>query len=394
MRLTIRINPELTQRRIIDFITTYVLFYGLNLFIKIVLNGSAMWNYVSKSILGVLMVMMVLSLPNSGKMQLIIIELITLIVFAFSFFNGDYTSSFFTILFNICLVYLPLAIGIKNLKDFRPLIDRLYIISWPLQVILVFTLMSVGRSYLMSAGYALTFQALVIIDHLFIKMRWYDIIAIVVDLFFIVVFGSRGPLICIICYILLRFLGSNDVSTVKRILRIPLAIFATIIVFRNTGIIISLINNITRSFGFYSRTLAMFLSGSITSDSGRRILISYFLGKIRERPFWGWGVTGGWIDNKNYPHNLIIEIICSFGYILGIPILIFLFYAITKGFLSKDTSKRRFIHILFAYNTSLLMSSSFLLSPLFFMYIAACLNSAAASETIYVSKKVAIVPSH
>lgn len=374
MRFTIRFDSEQGQKRIINFASAYFFVFGLNLLIKIALNGFSAWDYISKAVLGLLMIIMVLNFSKTGKTRLAVTEIIALAFFAVSYFIGEYSSSFFSIVFNVCFVFLPLAIGINQLEKISALIDRLYIISWPLQAILIYTLMSVGRSYSMSAGYALMFQSLIVIDHFFVKRKWYDIVAIVADVFFIIVFGSRGPLICIVCFVLLKILASNDSSKVKTALRVLFGVLVIAILLLYYDNILTGLLSITRYFGFSSRTLSMVLSGTITSDSGRKGLTTYFLGRISERPFFGWGVTGGWRDSQNYPHNLIIEIICSFGYILGIPIIVFLLYEMMRGLFIKDASKRRIIHIFFSYCISLMMSSSFLLSPYLFMCIAACMN--------------------
>lgn len=372
MNLSLRVTLEKYEKRVVLFISTYFFIFNLNLLVKLIIGNFAGWNYISMGALGVLLILMLIYMPSNIKQLLVACEILIGIMFLFSFLFGNYNSSFGSILFNVCAVYIPLAVGLYSLNDYSALLKRMYILAWPSQVILIYTLMNVVtlNNYSMSGGYALLLQLLIVTDHFVSSRKWYDLAASFVDLIIIFSFASRGPLICFGVFILLKVLFSYDVSKNKKTIKIFLTalILIAIVAFYNE--IINLLITLMSYLGFRSRTLSMLLNNNISDLSGRRGITNYFIQLIHEKPILGWGLGGGWKNGQDYPHNLFVEMVVSYGYILGIVFSVAIVIIFIKAILKKDSFQRRLAHILFAYCIALLISSSYLLTPHFFLCLA------------------------
>ncbi|MDO5786016.1 MAG: hypothetical protein Q4P20_13255, partial [Eubacteriales bacterium] len=132
------------------------------------------------------------------------------------------------------------------------------------------------------------------------------------------------------------------------------------------------LQQLLRNVGYTSRSLQMIINQSfVLHDSNREIIFQQCLDNLRERPFLGWGIAGGW-NNAVYPHNLVLEMLLSFGIPLGILFLVKVFAMVFRGMRQKDGPAQRCAHILAADFVSLFVSGSFIMSPIFFMCLAVC----------------------
>lgn len=153
-------------------------------------------------------------------------------------------------------------------------------------------------------------------------------------------YGSRGPLLGLLAFVVLRFLvyifGGRSPILKKFLLSAFLICAAVILVF-SLGDLASALNHQLNSMGITSRTLEKFLYSDVASDSGRSIIWGALIPRITvlgNGPFSDQAFLG----QGNYCHNFFLEVFYDFGVLFGIVVLGVLSHFIFKAFLSCGTS--------------------------------------------------------
>jgi len=365
------------DKHLANFIVGYYFVQALNLLVKLVLGNFSWWTLASRGILIVLLLFALKPMISRKGIALLAVELLFAALFGYTFaFQFASLNDFGTIALNIFTVFIPMAIAIASIKDKSILLQRMYVASWPVQLILLYVLLARrGSSYSMIGGYTLVFQELIVMDHYSKKHKLYDLLMCAVDSIVIFLFGSRGPLLCIMTMVVIKVLLSPTLSRRKRIILISLSILLLGGVFVFYTDIINGLIILTNRLGYSSRTLYLLLDSRITSDSGRDSIQRRYMEVVRNGPVLGHGIAGGWLSSETYPHNIFLEMLVSFGPIFGVLVCVAISLVYFLAIIDKDQYRRRVSHILFAYSISLFLSDTFLKSPMFFMLMAIGLQS-------------------
>lgn len=233
-------------------------------------------------------------------------------------------SSYFNTFTFICL---PLSLLVFKIHGDR-ILKALELIGFVSSVLYLAMLVGMvsGRlhmnTYETSVGYAAILPQIAIINGIKQKeklRRILSVIALVPYLSFVLMFGSRGPLLVFFLYIVYEFIyfEYRAGATKKIIIALVALILATILLL-NTGDIINYILKLTGSRGINSRTL-MLLSSDVTHSSGRDEIYQMVLRKIAEHPFSVRGIASDTeiIMGNQYVHNIFLELLYQFGVIFG-----------------------------------------------------------------------------
>lgn len=191
----------------------------------------------------------------------------------------------------------------------------------------------------------------------------------------IVLAGCRGAVVCLALSIVVytMFRKTNSWKKLFFISLIATGIVLLVIYFEN---IISYMTNLAEKLDISSRTLDLLESGDIADDSGR--------GAIQEKIIENFNLVGHGLfgdrvlsESETYAHNFAIEIICHFGYLYGIPILITVFVLLLRGLFAKNASLRFLIIVFMSAGIfKLFLSGSYLnLEPSFYVLLGLCVNS-------------------
>lgn len=219
----------------------------------------------------------------------------------------------------------------------------------------------------MSWSYGVLLSMCLVGIYILIDNRISFIALLAVGLLGIMVYGSRGTVVAFALGIFLTVLFVNEG---KLNFRNYLIIFAfigfTVFLFSDTGL--TIITNWFRVHGLNSRFLSLLtLQQSFEiASSGRARLWAKVIEMIRERPIWGYGVFG----ERNevyalgfpwgYSHNIVLEILVSFGLPIGGLIIIGMLIGIVRFFISSKNKKERLIFVIFlTVSFELLFSNSF-----------------------------------
>lgn len=199
------------------------------------------------------------------------------------------------------------------------------------------------------------------------KNKWYYILS-VISLFCIVMAGSRGPLlgVCLTVFILLIDAIKNR-PMIQRVTLISLfAVVSVVVIINFTNIILALAFFLQR-LGLSSRTIVSIISGNTFEDNGRARLYEIAINMIRSGGPFGNGIYGDryvissqttmWIG---YCHEVALEILVDYGYLLGGAILVYLTSRIVKILCSTESEWRTVYLILLISASQLILSGSYL----------------------------------
>lgn len=256
---------------------------------------------------------------------------------------------------------------------------------------LFFTQTTLSESYSQYFGYLSLPIAVVSISNLFYHSRGkiLYLFSLVSAILFLLASGARGPLVCLIMFIILK--AVRNMQTIKQKIGIIavlsfLAIY--ILIFGLDGILLQ-IRDLFISVNLNTRSVDALLNKTMLNDEARNNLMHISLKIISDSPFWGIGlgrdrlaIANMYLSNKDdfqgwYPHNLFLEIFVQFGIIMGIAIICLLIYLLYRGLkFSRCPAAANVFEIYCACGVfPLLFSGSYLLEPLFFATVALSINT-------------------
>lgn len=365
-------SEEKYDVRLSNFITAYFFVQALNLFVKLNIGAFPGWDYITRCILLIFLIFTIKPILSRIAVGAIVSEFIVVLMLAFTLLSGGASFDLYgASMINLIGVFMPMAISLRCISNVQLLLNKLYIISWPTQILLLSVLVNVNNGdYSMSGGYALVLQLLIVLDHYFKEKKIYDLIVVIIDFIVITIFGSRGPILCVFTLIALYIIFSHQLSYIKRLALVLLCAIISLFIFTYRINLINYLIDLTNNWGIQSRTIRMLLSNTLVNDSGRIAIREYYYGLINKKPLIGYGLMGGWISPDMYPHNFFVEIILSFGILFGSILIVILLLITIRAVVINNDSTQRLSHIMFAYCTSLLLSGSFTSTPEFFLLIA------------------------
>lgn len=142
--------------------------------------------------------------------------------------------------------------------------------------------------------------------------------------------GARGPIIIVILTIMIYYFFRKE-KLLSKIIGGFFASITSIIVYSNFKLILVGVIDFVNKFGISSRTLQMILNNNFLDSSNRDIIFKEQLGAIT---FLGKGLYGDRVVTGGYAHNIIIELLVQYGFVLGFLIIILIVYIIGNGVFS------------------------------------------------------------
>ena len=162
------------------------------------------------------------------------------------------------------------------------------------------------------------------------------IVFVLIDILTVVLYGSRGAILSIVVFIVLFYLGFNRDNLAKRMKLYFLFAFILIFVLLLRDPIIDIFTNLLGIRGLSSRTLDMLKNGTFLNENGRYMIWKQIMGYIRSNPFAIRGINAdmlprtGFYSSSNYSHNIVLELMYSFGVFFGLLLCIFFARKIIK----------------------------------------------------------------
>ena len=227
-----------------------------------------------------------------------------------------------------------------------------------------------GNDYMNAANEMMV--GLIAVYYLYIRDRKIsDLVLSMVGSVLILTVGSRGGLVAIVFFWTVWWVMNKRSVANNTFLVLLLFLF---VVF--SGPLMNAIFSLAESFGYSSHIAEKVEGGGLFNDEARTDLFMFFVNYIKESPF-GYGVMGdraltdGVYSRPIYPHNLYLEILTNFGYVVGgIVSFVFTFYLVK--FIMRGENKQYSMSVLTLSSIAfvhLMFSGSYWSEQMFFMLV-------------------------
>ena len=225
---------------------------------------------------------------------------------------------------------LILAQYIKDMELLCFWLDRFSLATVTLALVQYIIALSSNTSpQYMVFSYNLLFPAAYLSLRCMTKYRLTKLIGMVVGGGLILIAGCRGALVCYLCAILMFVMFSSSISRNYKAILYVVMFVAIIFVSLYWNEMITELIKILNTMGIDSRTLTQLLNETFFDDSGRSDIQGTVIANMGLFP------KGLYYDrivaNGSYAHNLMLELLLEYGYLLGGLIIAWLFLHIVKS---------------------------------------------------------------
>lgn len=204
-----------------------------------------------------------------------------------------------------------------------------------------------------------------------------NIAPMLLGLMLLLSFGTRGPVICAIVFIViyLLFIRPSKYQKTMRIITVACAVYAMSFLDQ----FMTFMQLMTFQLGMSTRIFDKYFEGELEDSSGRDYIRETLLRELSiDNSLFGHGVLGSYPYVNTYPHNIVLEFLFSFGWVWGIAILFCIVYIIAKMLINTHQCEINVtfgILLVIASILKLCFSSTFVDDALFFMLLGYCVNS-------------------
>lgn len=372
-----------SQNRIIDLFC-YAMLLDIHIFFanalgRLFLGASPIDTAIAYAILIVLLFRALPDLIRAIDARCVLLCLLLLLFITGSiFFNLHLSRSKYQDAIKTAYQSVPLGLLLGSaITDFRLLEEKLCKLGVILAVEMIvsfciyhFAFQTVWGSGAMGLSYRLLVPSVLMLYRLFKEFKWRYLILAIALILIIILQGSRGPLLSLICFaVIYQFL--NVAANRKQVLRNMgfIALFALLFVVFLPNFL-EWLTAVTEQLGFSSKFLRVMLEGDFFTPNGRDVIAEDAWKLICENPF-GNGFFGERHAITTYCHNIFLELLVDFGVLFG-SIFGFAYVGlILKKFRSGNIAERNVLNMLFcAFLIKLFFSGSFWTEPVFFAFLA------------------------
>ncbi len=320
-----------------------------------------------------------------------------ILVVLFSFLFGSYEYFTSNELIRISMIsFLGLLCGV-SMKFDEKLYNTLY---WQAVIVMFISIAYLlyyisGREMVsdnMDFSYSVMPSVLIVLAGPFYKKnKFLNILLSTIGVIFIIMNGTRGPLLCILIFYILMLYKKYGFSKVVIISMVGVILINIIWSMSVTQeLLISFANSIG-NMGMSPRIIEMLIENEISSGNGRDIIRESLMAEIRENPFYIRGLfadrqhTIGLYDFEHsttytfgaYAHNIIVELVFDFGIVLGALIFLLLLFLIIRFTLKVDYEHFAVPAIMIICGFAhLFVSGDFITSATFFLLLGAAFGVA------------------
>lgn len=354
-------------------------------------SGALRIQSFSKLFVGVSFVFALPIVYRRNFIKFVTIYLVGFIVFGLHYFifpeNQMCMKELIVPIFFMSFPMLVLSMSIVKLELFYEFMIKASFIIFVFGVILGMQILvgsvSIGTYSGPLSNYMLI-PTIVFLNQFFIKYNVKSLIISIISIAVIVLLGSRGAILGIVVFILIKSLLKQSIKNYKslmiRVSVLLIFLFATI----NFNKIIEYVFNMLNSRGIYSRTVVLLMQDDIHL-SGREYIYKTIIEWISQHPIVGFGIAGDrriLAGNAVYSHNFILEIIGNYGVPIGIFILFTLISLIVKSITMKAYFKSELVLIWCCLGfIHLMVSSSYLIEMKFWILMGLLINGIGIRET-------------
>ncbi len=325
------------ENRLSDFIAIGLFLPVIKFCIVQSIPGLVAYNSIANALIGVLMLLLFarnlpVILKRSAKYAFGLGCVLLMLFISTLAFNGENFSNTLAAAPDILIISSTLFLTAVSITDFDLLYEKLskwapIAIAFAIFMVVCTSIIGVvgtaETSYNMSLSYYTLVPTLLMYSNFVYRKKIVYILFFVAGVFVVLFMGSRGPLVCILLFVLLFSLKTLKLS-VSNMLILAAVIGIGIFIFVNYVDIANFLYSWLLEHNIESRTLHKLLIGEFFDDSDRRSIINEAMFVISQKPF-GIGFMG---DLRT--HNILVENLLWFGWLFGSLINIFLIYKVIR----------------------------------------------------------------
>lgn len=234
-------------------------------------------------------------------------------------------------------VCISSALCLMTVRDLNNLYKVLEIVAYiaAFEVFVYLFLFIIGNISLGGYNMQFSFSCLIPMLVLYEKKKILPVICSFIVFFMVIAIGSRGALLPFLIFIVYDMFSSSNKWrwVVLLTIIIAIALFPFLVSFLG-------------SIGVTSRTLVLYESGELMSDSGRGDLQKNIIQLIKENPL-GLGIYSDrvYLDGA-YCHNIILELLLDFGWLFGVFFIIWVLFSLFSIFKKLSGVDRNYFLIM------------------------------------------------
>ena len=354
----------------------FVLFLFIQVFntvLKDMVKNPFIDNYLTIILGLVYLIGFIFSLKNIRKAVPIIIILESvfgLLLLISLMVNLQYSSQIISRCIWTLAFCIPLFAIFLGVTDFENILNKSRISVFFISFLALFPVIkyisSNSYEYDMTLGYYLLYS--LILSFISIGKNLVYLLIFIIDFAFIIIIGSRGPMLCFSIFFLLYLLFYNNSNPKTRFFKAVLLILLISFVLFSDHLLA-----VFNKYGIYSRNLNKIISGSLLSDSGRSEIYDLTISRIEDNALFGIGVGGELSYMKSYPHNIFLELLLHYGLFAGGLICLIILVATAKSLYISRFNCSFEVVLLCSGFIPLLLSGTYLQSPLCWVFMAVAL---------------------
>lgn len=316
------------------YICSYIFFNVLNAGLQNGLGLSGQLLTIEKTFIQIILIGLLLrvvhKMPLAQFEAFIVAEALSIFFLFFSLVLGSSIASLKSTGITITSVCVPCALCAYWITDKNVFYNYMLRFSWLIFGADILSLLgNTSTSYDMHFSYAMLFVLLIHLNEWFESGKNSYLLFSLLEITLILIFGSRGALVCFMVFVAFRICFSSMFASRKLMLIICIFIIICVLVIFSDSIITFLYDNLA-SKGYYVRTLRLLKEGQFVShDSGRNELWDTTIALIKKHPFTGWGINGAvdYLLGQPYPHQLFLDLMLTFGIPFGSVVSIIIVWA-------------------------------------------------------------------
>ena len=270
----------------------------------------------------------------------------------------------------IYLFFLPICIfmisSITNWGNILTISSKYSKWAIIISVLILVLNLSDSLNYMEFSYGLLPFMCLLLVDSLE-NYKFSKVLYLISGSIVLLLFGARSPLLFLIC--LLVYWVITNLSKTKGLI-VSLTITASVFfVLSNIGLIFEYLSKVNIKMNSY--ILSNLLAGEFFASDSRVFIYDESKEIIKNMGFKMYGLFGDrMLTTGVYSHNIIYEVLISFGWILGMVFLLGLLGTILTAYIVSKKERLIVIAFTFALFARYFISGSFVMEQMFYIYIS------------------------
>lgn len=207
-----------------------------------------------------------------------------------------------------------------------------------------------GSGYSMYWSYLLLPNTMVALEYAFSSKRKLPIICGIVGIVYAFAMGTRGAIVVLFVFLAVEIWRHIQLRAGYKVLFLGVAGIALYMFYASPAYITILVSfrDILQKYNLSTRIIDFLVSGEMVSyTSGRDIIYDTLMTRLWDHPLRGYGVYGEWPLGFYSAHNMYIEVLFHFGFLIGGILMVSYIVTIIKGLKCTENTKAQGWVILF-----------------------------------------------